>query len=137
MQESNRVFLQTPGVKYQAHRDDAGCMVLCLPWLSAYIADIRMSTSGGGRSNALVVLLVVFLGSRISPSPRLIRRSPDVGSSLGNTGIAGEVVVFKRTFNPSLCHAIGISGDTERNISSGGPVLVLDPRSESFKGQIR
>jgi hypothetical protein len=82
-----------------------------------------MSTSGGGRSNALVVLLVVFLGSRISPSPRLIRRSPDAGRSLGNTGIAGEVVVFKRTFNPSLCHAIGVRGDAERNISSGGPVL--------------
>src|SRR5580692_7823370 len=39
--------------------------------------------------------------------------------------------------NSVLALAIGISGDTERYISSGGPVPVLDRRSESFKGEIR
>jgi hypothetical protein len=47
------------------------------------------------------------------------------------------IVIFNGTFNPVLAHAIGISCDTERYISSGGPVPVLDRRSESFKGQIR
>ena len=62
----------------------------------------------------------------LGPSPRLLHSPPDVGSSLGRAGIAGEVVVFTGTFNPVLAHAIGIRGDTECYISSGGPVLVLD-----------
>jgi len=41
----------------------------------------------------------------LGPSPRLLHRSPDVGSSLGRAGIAGEVVVFKGTINPVLGHA--------------------------------
>jgi hypothetical protein len=57
-----------------------------------------------------------------------------VGSSLGRAGIAGEVVALKGTFNPVLSDAIGICGDTERNVSGGGPVLVLDRRSEALKG---
>jgi hypothetical protein len=75
--------------------------------------------------------------SSSGPSPRLFHRPSDVGSSFCRAGIAGEIVVFNGTFNPVLAHAIGISSDTERYISSGGPVLVLDRRSESFKGQIR
>jgi hypothetical protein len=70
----------------------------------------------------------------LGPSPRLLHGPPDVGSSLGNTGIAGEVVLFEGTFNPVLGHAIGVSGDTERNVSGGGPVPVLDRRSEALKG---
>ena len=40
------------------------------------------------------------------PSPRLLHGPPDVGSSLGNTGVAGEVIIFEGTFNPVLgtCH---------------------------------
>jgi hypothetical protein len=36
-----------------------------------------------------------------------------------------QVVVFKRPFNPILAHAIGMRGNTECYISSGGLVLVL------------
>jgi hypothetical protein len=43
-----------------------------------------------------------------------------------------EVVVFKGPFNPVLGHAIGIRGDTECYISSGGPVLVVDRNSEAL-----
>ena len=73
----------------------------------------------------------------LGPSPRLLHSSPDVGSSLGSAGIAGEIVVFKGTFDPVFGHAIGISGDTERYVCGGGPVLVLGGGAESFKGQIR
>ena len=61
----------------------------------------------------------------LDPSPRLVHGSPDVGSSLGRAGIAGKIVVFKGTFDPVLGHAICISGDTESDVSGGGPVLVL------------
>jgi hypothetical protein len=47
-------------------------------------------------------------------------------------GIAGEIVVFNGTSNPVLGYAIGISGDAERYIRSGGPVPVLDRSSEAF-----
>src|SRR5260370_39238823 len=49
----------------------------------------------------------------LGPSPRLLHSSPDVGSSLGRAGIAGEVVVFKSTFDPVLGHAIDVIGDTD------------------------
>jgi hypothetical protein len=62
----------------------------------------------------------------LGPSSRLLHGPPDVRSSLGRAGIAGEVVVFKGPFNSVLGHAIGMCGDTECYISSGGPVLVLD-----------
>jgi hypothetical protein len=75
--------------------------------------------------------------SSSGPSPRLLHRPSDIGSSFCWAGIAGEIVLFNCTFNPVLGHAIGISRDTERYISSGGPILVLDRRSESLKGQIR
>ena len=68
----------------------------------------------------------------LGPSPRLLHGPPDVGSSPGRAGIAGEVVVSKGTFNPVLGHAIGVRGDTECYISSGGPVLVLDRSSEAL-----
>jgi hypothetical protein len=61
----------------------------------------------------------------LGPSPRLLHGSPDVGSSLGRAGIAGEVIVFKGASDPVLGHAIGKSGDTESDVSGGGPVLVL------------
>jgi hypothetical protein len=51
--------------------------------------------------------------------------SPDVGSSLGRAGIAGEVIVFKGTSDPVFGHAIGKSGDTESDFGGGGTVLVL------------
>jgi hypothetical protein len=70
----------------------------------------------------------------LGPSPGLLHSSPDVGSSLGMAGIAGEIVIFEGTLYPLLGHAIGISGDTERNVRGGGPILVLDRRSESLKG---
>jgi hypothetical protein len=73
----------------------------------------------------------------LGPSPRLLHGPPDVRSSLGSAEIVGEVVVFKGTFNPVLAHAIGIRGDTECYISSGGPVLVLDRSSEALQGYIR
>jgi len=73
----------------------------------------------------------------LSPSPRLLHSSPDVGSSLGSAGIAGEIVVVKGTLDPVLGHAIGISGDTERYVRGGGPVLVLAGGAESFQRQIR
>jgi len=38
----------------------------------------------------------------LGPSPGLLHGPPDVRSSLGSTGIAGEVVVFKGTFNSVL-----------------------------------
>jgi hypothetical protein len=69
----------------------------------------------------------------LGPSRRLLHSPPDVRSSLGSAGIAGEVVVFKGTFNSLLGHAIGISGDTEGDVRGGGPVLVLDRRPESLK----
>jgi hypothetical protein len=47
----------------------------------------------------------------LGPSPRLLHSSPDVGSSFYRVGIAGEIVVFKGTFNTVLGHAIGIGGD--------------------------
>src|SRR5580698_6002012 len=75
--------------------------------------------------------------SSSGPSPRLLHRPSDVGSSFCRVGIAREIVVFNGTFNPILAHAIGISSDAERYISSGGPVPVLDRRSESFEGDIR
>jgi len=56
----------------------------------------------------------------VRPISRFFHRSPDVGSPFCRAGIAGKVVVFKGSFNPVLTHAIGISGDTERYISSGG-----------------
>ena len=56
-----------------------------------------------------------------SPSPSF----SDLGSSPGKARIAGEVLLFESTSDPVLGHAIGKSGDTERYISSGGPVLVL------------
>jgi hypothetical protein len=62
--------------------------------------------------------------SSLGPSPRLRHGSPDVGSSFGIAGIAGEVVVFNGTFNPVLGHAIGKSGDTESDVGGGGTVLV-------------
>jgi hypothetical protein len=68
----------------------------------------------------------------LGPSPGLLHGPPDVGSSLGRAGIAGEVVVFKGPFNPVLVHAIGIRGDTECNVSRGGPVLVLDRSLEAL-----
>jgi len=58
------------------------------------------------------------------PSPRLLHCSPDVGSSLGRAGIAGEVIVFKGTSDPVLGHAIGKSGNTESDVGSGAPVRV-------------
>ena len=45
--------------------------------------------------------------------------------------------VFKRPFDTVLGHTIGISGDTERYVCCGGPVLVLDGGAESFERQIR
>jgi hypothetical protein len=73
----------------------------------------------------------------LGPAPRLLPGPPNVGSSLGSAGIAVEVVVFKGPFNPVLAHAIGIRGDTECYISSGGPVLVLDRSSKALQGYIR
>ena len=73
----------------------------------------------------------------LGPSPRLLHRSPDVGSSLGSAGIAGEVVVFKGTFDPVLGHAIAMGGDTEGYVCGGGPVLVLAGGPEAFERQIR
>jgi hypothetical protein len=49
----------------------------------------------------------------------------DVGSSLGRAGIAGEIIVFKGTSDPVLGHAIGKSGNTERDVGGGRTVLVL------------
>jgi hypothetical protein len=49
----------------------------------------------------------------LGPSPRLLRGPPDVRSSLGRAGIAGEVVVFKGAFDTVLGHAVGIRGDTQ------------------------
>jgi len=72
----------------------------------------------------------------LGPSPRLLHRSPDVGSSLGRAGIEREVVVFKGTFNPVLGHAIAISGYTKGYVCSGGPVLVLAGSPEAFERQI-
>ena len=60
----------------------------------------------------------------LSPSPRLLHSSPDVGSSIGRAGIAGEVIVFKGTSDPVLGHAIGKSGNTESDVGGGGAVLV-------------
>jgi hypothetical protein len=60
----------------------------------------------------------------LNPSPRLRHGSPDVGSSPGRAGIAGEVIVFKGTSDPALGYAIGKSGDTESDIGGGGSVLV-------------
>jgi hypothetical protein len=68
----------------------------------------------------------------LGPSPRLLHGPPDIRSSLGGAGIAGEVVVCKGTFNPVLGHTIGISGDAECYISSGGSALVLDRSSETL-----
>jgi hypothetical protein len=48
-----------------------------------------------------------------------------IRDKMGHLGYAG----------PVLGHAIGISGDTERNVSGGGPVLVLDRCSEALKGR--
>jgi hypothetical protein len=39
--------------------------------------------------------------------------------------IAGEIVIFKGTFNSVIGHTIGISGDTEGDVCGGGPVLVF------------
>ena len=61
----------------------------------------------------------------LGPSPRLLHGSPDVGSSLGRAGIAGEVIVFKGTSDPVLSHPIGKSGDTESDVGGDGTVLVL------------
>jgi hypothetical protein len=72
----------------------------------------------------------------LGPSPRLRHGSADVGSSLGNAGIAREVVVFNGTFDPVLGPAIAISGDTEGYIC-GGSVLVLAGGPEAFERQIR
>jgi hypothetical protein len=86
-------------------------------------------------ANASSEILEVSLeATRLSlgPSPRLLHSPPDVRSPLGSAGIAGEVVVFKGTFNLVLAHAIGICGDTECYISSGGPGLVLDRSSEAL-----
>jgi hypothetical protein len=38
---------------------------------------------------------------------------------------ATRIVVFKGTFDTVLGHAICIGGDTESDVSGGGPVLVL------------
>jgi hypothetical protein len=73
----------------------------------------------------------------LGPSPRLRHGSPDVGSSLGRAGIAGEVVVLKGTFDPVLSHAIGLSGDTEGYVCGGGSVLVLGGGTKAFERQIR
>jgi hypothetical protein len=73
----------------------------------------------------------------LGPSPRLRHGSADVGSSLGNAGIAREVVVFKGTFDPVLGPAIAISGDTEAYVCGGGSVLVLAGGPEAFERQIR
>jgi hypothetical protein len=73
----------------------------------------------------------------LGPSPRLLHGSPDVGSSLGGAGIAGEVVVFKGAFDPVLGHAIAKSGDTEGYVGDGGSVLVLAGCPEAFERQIR
>ena len=61
----------------------------------------------------------------LGPSPRLLHSSPDVGSSPGRAGVAGEVIVFKGTSDPVLGHAIRKSGDTESDVGGGGTVLVL------------
>jgi hypothetical protein len=47
--------------------------------------------------------------------------SPDIGCSLGRTGVTREIVVVKGTFDPVFGHAIGIRGDTEGGICGGGP----------------
>ena len=75
--------------------------------------------------------------SSLGPSPRLLHGSPDVGSSLGRAGIAGEVIVFKGTSDPVLSHAIGKIGDTDGYVCGGGPVLVLGGGTEAFERQIR
>ena len=61
----------------------------------------------------------------LNPPPRLRHGSPDVGSSPGRAGIAGEVMVFKGTTDPILGRAIGKSGDTESDIGGGGAVLIF------------
>jgi hypothetical protein len=73
----------------------------------------------------------------LGPSPRLLHGSPDVGSSFGRAGIAGEIVVFKGTFDPVVGHATVISGDTEGYVCGGGPVLILARGPEAFERQIR
>jgi hypothetical protein len=59
------------------------------------------------------------------PVSRLRHGPPDVGSSFGKAGIAEEIVVFRSTFDPSLLHAIGISGNTEGDDCGGGAVVIL------------
>jgi len=73
----------------------------------------------------------------LNPSPRLLHRSPDVGSSFGSARIAGEIVVFEGPFDPVFDHATGESRDTERYVCGGWPVVVLGGGAESFKRQIR
>jgi hypothetical protein len=60
--------------------------------------------------------------------------SSDIAAASHSYEGSSSLVVFKGTFYPILGHAIGISGDTERYVSIGGPVLVLDRRPESLNG---
>ncbi len=76
-------------------------------------------------------------GLPLCPVSRLRHGSPDVGSSFGRAGIAGEVVVFEGTFDPVFAHAIGISGNTEGDVRGCGPVLVLAGGPEAFERQFR
>ncbi len=73
----------------------------------------------------------------LCPVSRLRHGPPDVGSSFGGTGIAGEVVVFEGTFDPVFAHAVAIGGDTEGDIRCCGPVMVLAGGAEAFKRQVQ
>jgi hypothetical protein len=105
-----------------------------MAFLMALVAKANSETrrvipqAGGRMTRANAALMLIA-----RPSPRLLHRSPDVGSSPGKAGIAGEVLVFEGTSDPVLGHAIGKSGDTKRYVCGSGPVLVPSQRTEAFK----
>src|SRR5271170_947008 len=69
------------------------------------------------------------------PISRLCHGSPDVRSTLGRTGIAGEIVVLEGTFNPVGCHAIGKSCDTEGDARGSRSIGVIGRGAEPLKRQ--
>ena len=72
----------------------------------------------------------------LGPSPRLLHRSPDVGSFFGRVGIAREIFIVKGTFNLVMSHAVCIGGDTEGDVCGGGSITVFAGSPEAFEGHI-
>ncbi len=83
----------------------------------------------------LDILTKINRYSMVGPQSGLLNAPPDVGSAFLWTGITIKIVILESTLHLILRHAMTESSDTEGNVRSGGPILVLAGGPKPFKDQ--